>query len=538
MSNNEFLRRNNMDKIAALTGAGVGAGASIAAGTAIAGASTGVFGGILGTLGFAAVASNPVGWLVGGAILGSAALYGGSKLVGGKGYSDGDTAAHKRFNSDFEKKTYMKITTKISQKDNNTAKELLNKVPAEFEEWKITAIDGLEQGSMPATGIIQMCCEVLNEDPNEYLNDNNFSIEEIELTIKLGILMALADGKLTDDESALIYKHVSDFFGLNKILDDAEIDLIFDQALGSEKQQEQLFAMSFNEIQNLFVAFLFTIQNDRLILMLVEFLEEVINADGYADDNESLLYALFADLIYSSNLSNDYLTALEKINNSRSIDLYSHNNENKDSFAKKRNNALNAYAKNIVGEMVISLYDGTLFGKADEGYIVTPLAIITDSKDNHIIPLSSIYAVDFDEDENLIIYGEPNENNQMDAIYLFQYGVDEKNDISSFLEKISEINILHYNNHDEESEEEVIQYDDIEEWHLAHNGTQFGAHSLKDIDIKFRDKHLLADGLLAWKEGMGEWKLATEVEEINSIIEQYKVATPPPLPSSPPPLPS
>jgi len=527
----EIVKRKNMDKIAALSGAGIGAGASLAAGTAIAATSTGVFGSVLGTLGFAAVASNPVGWLVGGAVLGGVALYSGSKAVGYKGYSDGDTAANKRFKSDFEKKAYMKITTKISQKDSRIAKELLSKLPSEFEEWVTTAIDGLNKGSMPATDIIQVCCEVLEEDPKQYLNSANFSITEIELAIKLGILMAFADGEYTKDEKTLIYDQIVNFFSLDKILDSDEIDLIFTQALGSKEQEKLLAEMSFNDIQNLFVAFLSTIQNERLLNMLNDFLVQIINADGTQDNHEIILYNLYVDLLLSSDLVDDYLPALEEINKSSSIDLYSHNNENKNSFEKKCNNALNAYAKNIVGEIVISLYDATIFGKADEGFILTPLAILSDDENSRIVPLSSIYAVDFDEHEQLIIYGEPDENNQMEAIYLLPY-LDEKKDIVIFLQKVAEINNFHYNNQDENT-----QYDTTEEWHLAQNGEQLGLHSLDSINSKFNSGELLSDKLLAWKDGMAEWLPVAEIEEINSIIEQYKVVTPPPLQSSPPPLP-
>ena len=78
---------------------------------------------------------------------------------------------------------------------------------------------------------------------------------------------------------------------------------------------------------------------------------------------------------------------------------------------------------------------------------------------------------------------------------------------------------------------------DKQEWHLAHDGTQLGLHSLQDIDQKFNDKQLVEHGLLVWKDGMSDWALAIEVEEIEAIIKKYRVATPPPLPSTPPPLP-
>ena len=532
MANKEIVRRSTMDKLAALTGAGVGAGAGIATGTAVAAASSGIMGSVLGTLGFAAVASNPVGWLVGGAVLGTVALYGGSKAIGAKGFSDGDTKAHKQFSSDNEKQQYMRIETKLSQKDAKIAKELLERLPNDFNEYKESAIDGLNKGSMSATEIVSLCCEVLNEDENNYLNKNDFSLSDIDLSIKIAMLMGLADGDFSEDEKMTIKNKVIEFFELSSVLNEADINLIFAQAIGSEEQQEQLLAMSFEDIQVLFVTFFLTINNDRLKNMLVDCLAIVAEADGDISNNEILLYNIFLGLLTSEENLENYQAYIEKLSKSKSDMLYSNLGNDREGYEKKVKNALNSYANGIPLSMVMSLYDATVFGKADNGFIVTPLAIITDqAEDVRVIPLGSIYAIDMKDSDDLLIYGEADEEGNMYPIASLGCIIDEIPEFINFLENIAEINSSLLDNSNEVLDTEQV-------WHLAQNNEQLGLHSLQDIDTKLSTNELSHKNLLVWKDGMAEWLPATEIEEINTIIEKYKVATPPPLPSTPPPLPS
>ncbi|MEA3522787.1 MAG: GYF domain-containing protein [Campylobacterota bacterium] len=531
MANKELAKRSTMDRLAALAGAGAGVAGASAVGTAIGGA--GLLGSIGSAVGLTVAVATPVGWLVGGAALGAAALYGGSKIVGAKGVSDGDAKAHRQFNSDIEKKLYMQLTTKLSQKDSKTAKTLLNRIPSDYNDWKNDMNDGLDKGTASATEIISTCCELLGEDSSQYLDDNNFSTTEIELTIKIAILMALADGDFTDDEGILIRNKVVGFFELSNVLDESEIDLIFSQARGTEEQQEQLKAMSFEEIQSLFVVFFLTIENTRLKTMLIDFLAEIAEADGEISEKEVQLYNIFIGLLNAEASIENYTSHLENLTKVKSDFLYSHQGSDSEAYAKKVKNALGSYAKGINNGMVMSLYDATVFGKADNGFIVTPLAIITDqSEDTRVIPLGSIYGAGLSENGDLLFYGEPDENNNMHAIAELSCPAEELSEFVTFIEKIIEIN----NNYEEVGGEAIL--DDTQEWHLAQNGNQLGLHSLQDIDSKFKTDDLSSDGLLVWKDGMAEWLPATEIEEINAIIEKYKVATPPPLPSTPPPLPS
>ncbi|MEA3522263.1 MAG: GYF domain-containing protein [Campylobacterota bacterium] len=527
MANKELAKRSTMDRLAALAGAGAGVAGASAVGTAIGGA--GLLGSIGSAVGLTVAVATPVGWLVGGAALGAAALYGGSKIVGAKGVSDGDAKAHRQFNSDIEKKLYMQLTTKLSQKDSNTAKTLLNKLPSDYNEWKEDALDGLNKGSMAATEIISMCCELLEEDSSQYLDDNNFSTTEIELTIKIAILMGLADGDFSDDEGILIRNKVTQFFKLDEVLDESEIDLIFSQAMGTEEQQEQLTTMSFEEIQTLFVVFFLIIEDDRLKEMLIDFLAEIADADGDISRNEKELKAIFDGLLLGEKNVERYVEQLEQLTKIKSDYLYSYKGKDSKKYATKVQNALESYAKGISSNHVISLYDSTTFGKADDGFIVTPFAIITNQAFKvRVIPLASIYRFDIFDSDSVSFFGADDTY----ALARLNIKVEDTMEFLSFIEKIVEIN-----NSNEYIEDNPI-FDTTQEWHLAQNGNQLGLHSLQDIDTKFKDGDLSSDGLLVWKDGMAEWLPATEIEKINTIIEAYKVATPPPLPSTPPPLPS
>jgi hypothetical protein len=516
MANKELAKRSTMDKLAAVVGAGAGAVAG--AGTLAGG---GLLGSIGGVFGLTIVAATPVGWLLGGAALGAAALYGGSKMVGGKGYSDGDTNASKQFNSDNEKKLYMQLTTKLSQKDSIVAKELLSKLSDEYKDFAKYMNDGLTKGSASATEIITMCCELLNEDVNTYLDGDDFSPDDIELTIKIATLMALADGEYSEEEATVIYAKVVEFFELDKILDESEIDLIFSQAQGSEEQQLQLANMTYEEIQSIFVVFFLVINNDRLKDMLLDFLAAIAEADGEISDKEEHLYGIFLGLLNAEKELDNYFIHLEKLTKTKSDMLYSHQGRDCEGYSKKAKNALSAYAKGIPTSSIISLYDSTVFGKADNGFIVTPLAIITDQAEAvRVIPFGSIFQVDLSEDGSLIFYGEADENNNMYPIAELDCMSEEISPFLTFLENIVDIN----NSSTESIEEEIDNIlDDKSEWHLAQDGNQLGIHSLQEIDEKMENKELLENNLLVWKDGMTEWLPATEIEEINSIIEQGTV---------------
>jgi len=439
MDKNELAKRSTMDKLAALAGAGAGAAGVSAVATTV--GSTSLLGTVGSAFGLTIAAATPVGWLIGGAAFGAAALYGGSKLVGAKGVSDGDTNAHRQFNSDVDKQRYMRIATKLSEKDSVVAKKLLKKLSNDYNEWIDSAIDGLKKGTMFATDIIKMCCEVLGEDEKDYLNENDFSLTDIELTIKISFLMALADGEFTLEEHKVIRQHIIDFFELSPILDESEINLIFSQAESSEEEKQQLYSLSFEEIQTLFVTFFLMIDNDRLKLMLTDFLMKIAEVDDEISVNELELYNIFIGLQYAELYIEEYLVHLEKLTRVKSDFLYSNLGNNSKTYAKKVTNALNTYANGIPINSVITLYDATIFGKADEGFIVTPYAIITNKANCiRVIPLASVYAIDSSKNNKIILYREPDKKEDKYSIIEMLCASNKINEFVIFLENIININ--------------------------------------------------------------------------------------------------
>ncbi len=296
------------------------------------------------------------------------------------------------------------------------------------------------------------------------------------------------------------------------------------------------------------------LKNDELKAIILNILVEVANADEEIDDYEAHFFSIY-DGLYDSSLRLEYYQEeLERITRVQSNELYSSKGSNLEKYNKKMKNALNSYAKDIGKDMIISLYDATMFGKGDEGFIVTPLAIVTDQAEhNRVIPLGNIYDIEI-EDYQINFFSKPDDNGEIENFANMICTTADLNDFIAFLLAIAEINKAYEESmnmtEDEEIETVIAELEaiesqerallsDIKEWHLAHNNNQLGLHSLQDIDKNIAHKELVADGLLVWKDGMSEWIPAIEIEEINSIIESYKVATPPPLPSTPPPpLPS
>lgn len=437
----ESIRRTTLEKISAFAGIGAGIAGASAIGTAV--GSVGVLGSIGSAVGLTVAITTPIGWLVGGAALGATVLYGGSKAIGAKGFSDGDNKAHRIFNSDIEKKLYARLTTKLSYKDTIVAKRLLCKISDEFSEWRDSALDGLDKGTMPATDIITMCCELLEEDVSKHLDGNNFSSTKIEQTIRFAVLMALSDGDVTNDELQVIRDHIVKFFALSPLLDDTEIDLIFSQANGSEEQQEQLKKMSFEDIQVTFVAFFLLIQDDRLKKMMLDFLAEIACADGEISNNEVILYTQFKGLLNAEKNLDSYLEHLENFLKAQNDLLLSRNGNGSEVCEKKIKNALASYAKGIPPERVMCLYDSTLFGKADKGFIVTPLSIITNNcKNMRVIPLGSIYHMAFEDKDRrcLLLYGK-SDNDDMVLIAELKCPIEKLKEFNVFLEKVIEVNI-------------------------------------------------------------------------------------------------
>jgi len=508
MAKKEIIKAKTITKASIGTGALLGIGG----GQAVAAALNPITVGLLG--------SNPIGWLIGGGIAGAALLGSVSTVASKKGYSDGTDNTYRQFQSDEQEKEYLALAAKISQKDSAIALELLEKLPSEYQEFKLNAVDGLEKATMSSQEVIQMCCEVLGEDPNNYLQKNDFSLDDIAIVLKVSLLMILADGVIEDEEIAFTDNFIKEYFNLTQ----EEYDLIFDVVLNKELE-EKMLSMTFEEIQVTLVSFFLSYNNPRLKRELLDILDDIANADGDLDANESKLWLIWYSLLKTEDRHPLYEPYLQELTQIQDLDYFTFKTD-PEAFKKKVPNALNAYAKNIAFEHVLCLRDNTVFGKADEGFIVTPYAIITDDEEERVIVLSDIFDYEIDDD-NLIVYSEPNEDGKLPYLASFFIG-EYADDFIDFIDAISKINQEVFEDEQQTQTEETLS--DVKEWHLALNNQQLGLHSLAEIDEKFANKELDSKDLLVWKDGMESWSNAENVESIAQIIEKYKVATPPPLP--------
>jgi len=437
----EIINRDTMDAVSLVAGIGMGTATTNFIGTAV--GSTGLLGSIGSALGYTVAASTPVGWLVGGAILGGGLLYGASKVVGAKGESDGDAKAYLQFNSDMEKKEYYKIITKLSHKSSQLAYELLNKLPSDYDNWKIEATDGLEKGTMHPEEIISVCCEVLKEDKNLYLKKCTYSYIEIGLALKVFYLIAISDSELLAIEKDLIEREIINFFELESILEKQEIELFIAQSFGSEQQLKELQDMSNHELQTLLTVFFLTINNEKIKTMMIGLIDDIIKVDGRIHKKEVKLFNIYKGLLQSELNLEHYFPFLEQLAGVKSRHLYSVLGENPKKFVEKIPHALASYAQGIPSNMVVSLYDDTIFGKADSGFIVTSLAIITDlSIEERVIPLEMIKGMKI-EDNKIILYSRQDKNDNISSSISLRT-VDPTKYLSEFISFLE--GIINFNN--------------------------------------------------------------------------------------------
>jgi hypothetical protein len=511
MKNNELIKRDTLNKISGMIGLGAGAGTVAAAGTAI--GSAGLLGSIGSAVGLTVAVATPIGWILGGAAVGGAALYGASKVSGGKGYSDGNVAANIKFNSDIEKQMYQGIIKKLSAKTSYVAINLLNKLPANEQfivEFKDDASNGLDKGTMDAKDVIKICCEFLNENYESYIATSQMTIHNIESFIKIATLFALCDADYSKEEKVLIRGKVINFFDLHNILSDVEINLIFTIALGDKEKIKSIKDLDYLHQINLLHTFILEEDNNELLVMILEFLEEVAKADGTVTEDEEVFISMFESMLISKAnfIEGNYTNAINILLETDELFLP----KNNDKFIKKLKNICSsqkAYGYCLSGQHIIAIDDYTLFGAGDEGFVFTPLGIFTDKSDLHFIPYTS-----FEECRD-----------ELKAI-----NIDETDYFPKLIDEIISIGFnLSGDN----------EFSNEKEWHIAFSQKQLGHKSMQEINDLFESKEIeINDSCMVWKDGMDNWKKIEDVQELSVLVSKFKQVTPPPLPSTPPPLPN
>jgi hypothetical protein len=392
--NNELIKSGTLKKFSSLIGLGAGAAGASTIGTAIGG--MGILGTIGSSLGLTIAAATPIGWILGGAALGGAIFYGASDLISKKGYSEGDISAQKVFSSDVEKQMYFEINKKISEKLNFVAKNLLSKLPVneQFIDFRNNAIDGLDKGTMNPCEIIQICCECLNEDYEQYIVDSQMTIGNIESFIKISTLLSLADKDYNLEEKKLIRDRITTFFNLKDILTEVEIDLIFKMAIGNAEDIKAILDLDCYKKINLLHTFILMESNDKLLVVLLDFLQELANVDGKRSREEEIIILSFETMLFSKLklLNGNYSKLL--IGLKQADELYSRIENNKnDKFIKKIKNIIKsekAYGYCLSEQHVLAIDDHTIFGSADDGFVFTPLGIFTNKSVLHFIPYHTL----------------------------------------------------------------------------------------------------------------------------------------------------
>lgn len=598
MKSNELVNKKTLEHGATIAGVAAGAAGAVAvAGAAT--ATTGIAGGALAAMGLTLTAATPVGWIIGGGLVGAAALKYGSKLISKKGELSGVTNTMDNVLQERQAQRLTKIGLSLNATEQTTAIELLHKALTDgiidqniFNDFKLN----VETGTNTLIEISDMLELPIPKETN--------SINEVILLMRSGISMAAADGTVDSSEIDAIFKYISTDIPISK--EDFEYLFNLEHEINKDKVMNQLL---FFQISSSFY------ETPTIFKKILTMLETIGKADGDFDEYEKHLYHVAQDIfsmaeqadIYSNNSQNITTYVKDEIN------ILLPTEKTLEAYFKKSTTAIDSFAKGLDLKDIIAIHDSTYFGKSDEGFVVTPYGVI--DHENGLLLYDWITSIEVSNNDIVILNTEyPTPfiisklmNPESFASYLKQFirnsdgiklctvekpvqistedkaaqrvqkmaqgmvSVEEKvskmaglasfamksakRDISKAVDNSEAIDDVKekvggffskmknkakelVEEHSTNEKHQIQELSTNKVWHLAKNSEQLGLHSINDINEKFSKKSLHEDSLMVWKDGMAEWLPATEIEEINSIIEKYKVAIPPPLPSSPPPLPS
>ncbi|MCK5293420.1 MAG: hypothetical protein KAJ49_02125 [Arcobacteraceae bacterium] len=247
----------------------------------------------------------------------------------------------------------------------------------------------------------------------------NINLLELKMSVKLLVSIAMLNVENIEKKFELITDSIVEYFNLESVLESGDIAYIF--LLVVDNKDDKLWDITLKEVQTFYLAFVLGIEDRELKTKLFYVLEEVLKLSNTVIIEEEFAKDTYAHLLHSDNNQEEYEPILEKIDNHHSTYLYSKNGLKPETFSKKVNKALNSYAKDIYENDVISLYDNTIFGGADEGFIITKLGILTtQDEDISVIPFSIIYKVTYDKD-GMTFYSIEEDNNELKIAYLPRY---------------------------------------------------------------------------------------------------------------------
>ncbi len=265
------------------------------------------------------------------------------------------------------------------------------------------------------------------------------SLGVIEASIRVAVYMAVVEGNDTLKKFEMIENTIVKYFKLDQLLDDNEVDYIFELVVGSEKEKG-LLTMTIKEIQSFYLVFISSVEDTDLRDMLYELIEKISMLNGEDSTNEVLVKMTYSDLLNSEYNYDIYKPILKKIDEYRSNNIYSRHAKHTCGFNKKLKKALATYGYGLIEDDVIALYDYTIFGGADEGFLITRLGILTTQDEIFsVIPFASIYAVTYDKEAMKFFYKVDEGEEPIELASLAR--TDNLRILSTILAQIADINI-------------------------------------------------------------------------------------------------
>ncbi len=248
---------------------------------------------------------------------------------------------------------------------------------------------------------------------------SNTNLKDLKMSVKFLVLMAMLNTKNIEKKFDLMADTIVEYFNLESILEHDDINYIF--GLVVDNKNDKIENVTLKTIQAFYLAFVLSIKNIELKFHLLDVLEEFTKLSDKLTDEEIIAKKTYSYLLTSESNQDVYQELLEKIQNHHSNYIYSKNGLKPEKFAKKVTKVLSSYAKDINKDDVISLYDHTVFGAADEGFIITRVGILTtQDEDISVIPFSSIFKVTYDNN-GMTFYCVDENDNYLEMAHLTRY---------------------------------------------------------------------------------------------------------------------
>ena len=267
----------------------------------------------------------------------------------------------------------------------------------------------------------------------------NVSLGVIEASIRVAVYMAVLENNDTLEKFEMIENTIVKHFKLDELLDDNEVDYIFELVVGWEKE-EDLLTLTIKEIQSFYLVFISSIDDADLRYMLHELIEKISMLNGEASLSESMINMTYINLLNSEYNNDAYKPVLKKIDEYRSNNIYSRHAIHTCGFNKKLKKALATYGYGLIEDDVIALYDSTIFGGSDEGFLITKLGILTTEDEvASVIPFASIYDVTYNQEAMKFFY--PVEKNEKPIEIASLPRTDNLRILATILQQIADVNI-------------------------------------------------------------------------------------------------